>query len=349
MKPIPGTTTREPLRIATYAGVLVISLLCQACGGGGGGGGGDGTNPPGGGGEATPASGRLWHNSFATSSTVSSKLSNIGGAASRDFDTNATAVPNSAGTRYAIFDYSFRGGVDTTVVTIKDASSASVVHTASFNGYVRDLRMSPTDASVLLVKWGSSATSTDAELVIVDLASKKILQTLSPSVGAAANWLPDGRYVHIDKAGKLTSGKAGSTVTNNGSLTVVGRTVRAITVDPQGTKLLSTWVIPQDGAIKKDLWISDLTGANLARLTSTDGADRGVWSPDGKFVAFVQQPEVICTGFDCSGSTFKCDLRYVAASLRDVPVGSPNAPAFTVPDNKGAAAILGCDLRGWTS
>ncbi|MBC7938247.1 MAG: six-bladed beta-propeller, TolB-like protein, partial [Chitinophagaceae bacterium] len=119
-------------------------------------------------------------------------------------------------------------------------------------------------------------------------------------------------------------------------------------VNPQGTQILSAWVVSEGSAIKKDLWISDIAGGNLARLTATDGADRAVWSPDGGLVAFAIRPEVTCTGFDCTGAVARCDLRYTAASRRDVSAGSADAPDLRVPDTAGRSVILGCDVQGWT-
>jgi hypothetical protein len=217
--------------------VSFAAFSLQACGGGG----------------SIAISGSLWHKSLATDGEKRSTLSTIGSSPTQYVDINASAVPNVSGTQYAVFDYNSSSSGRTTVVTIKDAATSNVVYTASFNGYVRDLRMSPTDAPVLLVNWGSSAGAMDAELVIVDMASKKILQTLSLSAGAAANWLPDGRYVHIDTAGKITMGKPVGTRVDSGNLNVAGRKVRTITANPQGTKLLSNLVMTQGDTIKKDL------------------------------------------------------------------------------------------------
>jgi hypothetical protein len=298
--------------------------------------------------ELPAPAGTLWHNSLATDSVKRSKRSPLAGPATRALDANDTAVPTRDGAHYATFEYSSRGGGRETRVWVKQTADGATLHTGSFTGYVRELRPSPVDPQVLLVKWGPSATSPVADLVVVDMAKKRILDTLASARGAAANWLPDGRVLLLDAAGALATVVPGGARVPGGRLAVAGRTVRGLWVDAQGSRVVTQWVVQEGDRIRKDLWISDADGAGLEQLTATDAADSAVWSPDGRLLAFTTLAEVVCKGFACVGATAHCELQFTSPALRGVVAGSPQAPWLRVPDATGKRVILGCALHGWT-
>lgn len=305
-----------------------------------------------GGAAAPPApSGVLWHDSFATDTRPGSKVSRFSGGPSRLLDSNATAVPSPDGTHYGTFEYAWRQGVGTTLVALNGidwaAGRTRQRYAHRFDGYIRELRPSPRNPALLLVKWSSSATSNDPYLAILDLARQTVLDKL-PGTGAAADWLPDGRYVYLDATGQLFAAEPGGARSPGGRITVPGRKVRALWVNRQGTQLLSRWERQEGDRILKDLWISTVSGAGLRRFTAIDRTDTAVWSPDGRRVAFTTRSNHVCTGFDCANNAGHCELQQVDSAARAVIAGSTALSDLRVRDRTGKSVILGCDLRGWT-
>jgi hypothetical protein len=330
--------------ISAFVGVL------HACGGGGGtspspGGGTEPTSPPGGGGSAT-VSGTVWHNSLATDANKRSKLSVFGNSATRAVDAKPTAVPSSNGRQYVTWDYDFRPGKDSTTLELKETSTGAVLQTVTFTGYVRDPRPSPLNSNIVLVRWSSQPSANDAEQVIVDLSKRQIVETLGGE-DVAANWLSDGRYLLLLANGNLFTASPGGTRTANGKAFVAGRLPVGLWVSPLGDQMLTQWRTVQGDKVLKDLWISSLNGDNLARFTSSEVSQDAVWSYDGNFVGYTNEPERVCTGFSCGSAS--CDVKYAPANSRGLTEFDSRASDFRVPDTESKAVILGCRINGWTS
>jgi hypothetical protein len=341
----------KSLNVNSIALLLCIGLA--ACGGGGGGsGGGDPAQPPGGGGNATP-SGTVWHNSTPSDVGGSgSKIAQFSGNANRLLDRNLTAVPNADGQKFLTFEYDASSGStgNSTTLRVKDTVSGSVVRSVVFKGYVRDLRPSPLSSDIVLVKWSSTAGigGTDIEQVVVDLAQRKTLDTLG-GTDVVANWLGDGRYLLLQANGNLLTATPGGTRTAAGRVFVDGRSPSGLWVSPLGNQIISEWRVTNGTTILKDLWISDLNGGALDRLTNSGRSGKAVWSQDAKFVSYEIEPESVCTGFSC-GSPY-CFAVYAPSSSRNLTDPDPRAVEFRIVSGADATkkVVLGCDVRGWTN
>jgi Tol biopolymer transport system component len=291
----------------------------------------------------------LWHQDYALNYQHGSQLADLAGLQNRVVDTNETAVPTRDGLHYVIFDYNIH--TDVTLVTIKETASGNTVYQASFNGYVRKIRPSPVNLNVLLVTWGSSAISNDEDFNIVDMAAKKILDTL-PAQNAGMDWLPDGRYVHLGSTGILNVGIVGGIRTAAGQISVPGRVPRGLWANREGSKVISRWVVLNaDGDVTDtDVWISSLDGSGLERLTATNRTTYAVWSPDSRWVAFNEDAASVCSGFGCSDVTGYCYLWAGDVSARNLVEGSSGVSEFYVLDKDAKRRILGCGsgLLGWT-
>lgn len=325
---------------------LAISILLAACGGGGGG----GDPPPGGGGGGSGGgagpSGTLWSNSPIPASGSSSKLSGFTGAPTQIVDNNSTAVPVRDGTRYATFDYNFLPSENNTTVAVKNRVTGAVISSALLNGYVYNLRPSPVAANLLLVTWSTSPTTNDPEEIVLDLAQRRIVEVLG-GANTAANWFADGSYLLLLENGRLFRASAGGVRTAAGQVTVADRVPRGLWISPNDTEVLTLWRTVRGQQILKDLWISDVNGARLARWTATDQSDNPVWSPDGRFVGYRNVADRLCEGFSCPIPD--CGISYAATGSRDLAFADPRANDFRVVDSSGSRTVtLSCQLNGWT-
>lgn len=320
-------------------GILTAGLL--ACGGG------DSVAAAlGSDGTAKPA-GLLWHSDFALNAIEGSYTNRLPDGASSRIDPLPTASPSHDGSVFATFDYDVRH--DVTVVAVKRVAGSQPIASASFNGYVRDLHISPTSNTVLLVRWGSSAISTDDDWVVVDLANRSIRNTL-PGGNAGASWLPDGRFLHVGPNRTLVSGSVGSTtLAPAGQINVPDRRPRGLWVNPQGTRLLVRLVaVNGDGQVTStDLWAARLDGGDAQRYTNTGFTTTGTWSPDGRQVGFDYDLRSACDGVECS-SVVACELYRAPGDGRNLTTASATVGRFAVRDNEGAHRTLACVLRGWT-
>ena len=341
------------LRSKRFFGHAAVCVFIAACGGGGGGGGdGAGGSPP------TPPpppgaapTGRLWHDNFALDNARGFQLSPLNGERSRLLGPLDTAVPTPDGMHFVVYDYDISSRVST--VVIRATSTGAEFARASFDGYVHRVRPSPLRLGELLVTWDDCAgcvTAGQGNFSLVDLPGRRTLSSFS-RVNAAADWLPDGRYVHIDAAGRVHVGTPAGTRTQVGTLAVAGRTVQSLWVDPAGRQMIARWDRRRsDGALDaSDLWISAIEGTDLQQLTATRFTTYGQWSPDGAFFAFNNDTGILCTTPGCSGTPVgTCDLYAAPASARGLSTASPQVQSFTVVAQDGRSRTLGCNLRGWT-
>lgn len=210
---------------ATALAALVSTLVLAADGGGGGGGGGGGSG----------LAGVLWHNNYALDTIDGTQLASLGGRAPRTVDRDKTARAVPDGTRYAIYDHDSRSNV--TTLTVKRSSDGATLHQRQYDGYLRDLKPSPTVASRLLVRY-SDAVGDPSVFLALDLArSPSLLETFAaPAV--AVDWLGDGRVVAVSSRGSLSAGQPGGVRTTTGSVDLLERRVRHIAVQPGGSRMI---------------------------------------------------------------------------------------------------------------
>ncbi len=344
-----------------------MCLFLAACGGGGGeSGGSPSANPtpipapspapapaPSGGNPSpgvTPT-GRLWHDNFALDSTRGFQMSPLNGERTRLLDPADTAVPTPDGLHYVVYTYDTSTRVST--VIIRASNTGAEFARATFNGYVHRIRPSPVRLGDLLVTWDDCAgcvTAAQGEFSFVDLPGRRRVASFS-RVNSAADWLPDGRYVHVDAAGRVHVGTPAGARTEVGRLTVAGRTVQSVWVDPTGSQMMARWErrTGQGDLQATDLWISAIDGSNLQQLTATDRTTYGLWSPDGLLFGFDRDSAITCNTPGCAGTPVGgCDLYSAPTTARNITTSSPQVRRLTVVDQSGRNEVLGCDLLGWT-
>jgi hypothetical protein len=116
---------------------------------------------------------------------------------------------------------------------------------------------------------------------------------------AGFDWLPNGEYMFVYTDGTLMRGSC----INHGQVPkAVGRIKPPATYDiavgyqtfaisPDGTKIAVE--LMGDAKVKdavqsvnvEDIWITDITGGNMQRLTVGDKSSQPIWSPDGQWIA----------------------------------------------------------------
>jgi hypothetical protein len=273
-------------------------------------------------------------------------LSGFSTAAVRVVDDKPTAVPVRDGSRYATWDYDFRPGQLNTTIEVKNSLTGAVVYSVVLDGFARNLRPSPTAAQLLLITWSTSATTNDPEEVIVDLARRTVVETLG-GANAAANWFSNGSYLLLQPDGTLLRANPGAPRSTVGRVSVAGRSPRGLWISPDDSELLMLWRTEQEQEILKDLWVSDVNGNSLNRLTVTNQSDNPVWSHDGRFIAYRNFAEQICTGFSCP--TASCEIQYASSASRGLAIADTRATDFRVVNSSGSTTVtLGCELNGWT-
>lgn len=335
-KPFPGRWPRPHL----FAGWLVLAVLVLAnCGRGG-----DAAAVSA---ETLKVSGQLWHDAFGRDSLHGLKVSDLSGAKTVPVSAVETAVPTPDGRHFITYEYDWRKDYSTVAIYTR---AGRRVDAATFNGYIRRVRPSPVQLGRMLVTWSASAGGVDSNQVVlsaIDFNGRVKLATY-PGVDAAADWLPDGRVLHLAADGRLRIGTPALSQAAVAQIQVRGRKPAGLWVEPGGNRIITRWnQLWDDGSVKAtDLWISSIDGRGLERLTDTGMTAYAVWSPDGEFFAFDTDPAHGCTSIGCAGSpTGGCDLHVAPASARGVGMG---APSFTVTAGDGRREVLGCDLRGWT-
>lgn len=276
------------------------------------------------------------------------QLSPLDGGRSVRLDPVETAVPTPDGLHFVVYEYENSTRVST--VTLRTTDGLALVSRATFNGYVHRIKPSPARLGDMLVTWADCAGCTTAgqgDLTFVDLPGRRVLERFS-EVDAAADWLPDGRYVHVDAVGRVHLGTPGGTRSQTGTLTVAGRKLKGLRVDPAGRQMITRWVRGTSTAAT-DLWISSIDGTNLQQLTATGLTTYGFWSPDGALFGFDVDTDSGCNTTGCSAvPTGQCDLYFAASGNRNLNLAGNQARPFTVVDQAGRSKTLGCNLRGWT-
>lgn len=326
-----GSPIGAPATALALVAALVLAAYAGESGGAGGGG----------------LSGVLWHNNFALDTIDGTQLASLGGQAPRTVDRDKTARAVPDGTRYAIYDHDSRSNV--TTLTVKRSSDGATLHRRQYNGYLRDIKPSPTVASRLLVRY-SEAVGDPSVFLALDLAvSPSLLETFAaPTV--AVDWLGDGRVVAVSRSGSLSAGQPGGARTTTGSVDLLGRSVRHIAVQPRGSRMiLGLLALSGTGNVEgSDLWLVNLDGSATVRYTSTNISNYGRWSPDGQRIAFDVDTGTVCTGSQCSGT---CEIWHGPASasaLNPLPAAPGSAVRFSVVDRQGATRTLGCNVLAWT-
>lgn len=342
------TPTRNTWR-AMYVAVAALALI--SCGGGGGGGG--EASPPPAANEPPPPpppspqptglSGRLWHNNYALDARSGTQIASPAGAMPSLASIDKYVEPWPDGTQYAKTHWDVVA--KTTDLDLVDMASGTTLRGVVAPGYLRNVRPSPVDKNIVMATLGDDTVS-PADTVFIDVAAVQVLKRFSAD--DPVNWLPDGRYLRIHADGTLHA------ATVSGAEQQVGRVdppanhvVQDLWVNRQASKIALRVRHDVDPVDETDVWLANMDGSGLERLTQTKMTAYARWSPDGNHIAFDVDTGHVCTGAGCMGT---CELWYVPSTARNVRAlaASGDALRFSVKNEQGGTQTLGCDLLAWT-
>ncbi len=308
----------------------------------------DNSGDNGNGGVIPKISGRLWHTDYALDYSEGTHLAFLSGALPATITQKLSAYPWPDGDQYIVSDANVTD--DYTDLSVYNTGTSNLIFKDSLDGYVRNVKPSPVSKQIVMFTWGKDMLD-DPVYIFYDLAAKKVLKAITVN-DALINWLPDGNYMRITPAGAIYKGTIvlGEQEQAIGQLTIpFDRKPWDLWVNPQGTQIIVQLVVLSiDRKISdSDLWIANLDGTNLERVTRTNMTHSAIWSPDGQHIAFDRDTGMYCGGWYCAGS---CSLWYVPFTAREVVAvpAAKDAEVFTVKNRQGDSRGLGCDLLGWT-
>lgn len=294
-----------------------------------------------------PPTGLLWHNSYILDHHSGVQVSALAGGKPVDLthskEMDVAAWPD--GRQFIVTKPDIYRRITSFVVM---TPGGATVASGDVDGYMRGVSPSPTDRRLVKVQQGERPLATFEELVLD-------LQTLRPRYRIADDdwfaWMPDGRFMLIS----IKTGRMRIASLDGGPETVVGqltppadRQMGAFAVSPTGRELIMK--MPRRNAVPReaDLWIANIDGSRLERLTEAKAIGSALWSPDGRYVAYTVDTGHFCStaGF-CAGG---CDQWYTSATLRGVRGfrGEPGSEAFQVNNRQGRRQELGCEVLAWT-
>jgi hypothetical protein len=184
------------------------------------------------------------------------------------------------------------------------------LYTSKSNVNYHHLYLSP-DSRCMAYIYGddSPVLATQYALKVLDFQNQadvtKVNPTLAYTTGlqnrkiAGFDWLPNGEYMFVYTDGTLMRGSC----INHGQIPrAVGQIKPPATYDiavgyqtfaisPDGSKIAVE--LMGDAKVKgaglpvnvEDVWITDITGGNMQRLTVGDKSSQPLWSPDGQHIA----------------------------------------------------------------
>lgn len=339
---------RETKRLTAGWAAAVLAVALAGCGGGGSGsapgqGPGPAPEPPP---PPPPAvaqlEGRLWHNDYALNVRDGTEISPLDGKLPVLASTNSEAVPWPDGSQFVITDSSTYGQTDLKVI---DLASGQTLYSLRATGYLRGATPSPVNKTLVMATIGDDSIS-PADTIFIDLTTATVLRRFSAQ--APVNWLPDGRYMRVPGDGTLRIGDVNGGESDGGRMQPPpDHTARALWISPKGDKI--AWGITHNVSPtpETDVWISDLDGSHLERITQTKMSSYAVWSPDSSKIAFDVDTGHFCNGIGCIGS---CELWWVPVTSRGVIAvpASGDAWRFTVKNRNGSDHTLNCELMAWT-
>jgi hypothetical protein len=314
--------------IAVERNVAVLALLgtltLTGCGGGGGGGGGGGS--PGGPTAGTRGTyrdttlpGRLLVNMPTEGEIYNLQTGQrVKLPRSAPFETDYWTAGASTSTLIR-----YNGSDQTDKVALFDSASLTPGNTLLISQEMFPPVLSA-DGRYLLTFWYNFAggeLSGDRKLTVFDAASGAVVDRGSSLdsitvLGDPAAWLPDGNYIYLAPDKKLYRSAPGNPNTeliaeltglpdNNPPLGGPPSVQSGhLAVSPDGKQIAFSWEEKRDVNEDHNIWVANIDGTGLRRLTSPPNpADplnftygSPVWSPDGKWIAGVLYMSGVVTG-----------------------------------------------------
>lgn len=301
---------------------------------------------------ASGPAGVLWHDNYALDYREGVQLAHLDGSAptqiSTRSDVDVSAWPDGA--QYVITDWNVYD--DYTEITVIDRASGNTIYQKQVDGYLRSVKPSPTNKSVMKVRLGKDSISPFDEFIL-DLSNNSVRYIISERDWFS--WMPDGRFMLINiDTGNIRILTLPNASTDKAEETTVGhltvpddRFMGDFNVSPTGKQIIMIMNRRGTTSAEPDLWIGNIDGSAFEQLTETKLIASAAWSPDGHYVAYTTDTGSICSFGGCLGS---CDQWYTPVNLRKVQ-GLPNTPGsevFRVVNRYGDEQTLGCSVLAWT-
>ncbi|MET0355513.1 MAG: hypothetical protein ABW044_01985 [Cellvibrio sp.] len=296
---------------------------------------------------STGPTGILWHDNYALDYRDGVQLAHLDGSLPTQVttrtDADIAAWPD--GKQYIVTYWDVYD--DYTEITVIDRTTGSTVYQEQIDGYLRDVRPSPTNKNVIKARLGADSISPFDEFIL-DLSTMKVHYVISERDWF--DWMPDGRYMLIN----IDTGNMRIASLDNTEETLVGqleipadRFMGDFRVSPNGKQFMMIMNRRGTTLSEPDLWIGNIDGSAFEQLTETKIIAGANWSPDGRYVAYITDTGSICSFGGCLGS---CDQWYTPVDLRKVK-GLPNTPGsevFKISNRNGNQETLGCSVLAWT-
>jgi WD40-like Beta Propeller Repeat len=266
-------------------------------------------------------------------------------------------APTFDGTRYAYAqeiaakDLPANGpvGYAETEVGVVDTDARQTLHLHRFPFVILKPQPSPTETALVLALGQTSTIATSRSWVLLDLAKGLVLKTMAADGWAA--WLPDGRYLRLLGGGELVVGSAAGEESPFGKLSLpLGTGAGPFTINPSGTRMAVRVYSSAGSGGGVDVYLANIDGSEFQRFTKTGWSSYGVWSPDGKYLAFNYDRDVRCgDGVSLQCNHMDCEVHYAPESARDLTIERTqnDAPLFAARYVDGRLVNVPCDIVAW--
>lgn len=252
------------------------------------------------------------------------------------------ATPWVDGKQFAMTDWDVFG--DESSLKVLD-TAGNMLYSATTPGYLRDELPSPADKTMIAARLGEDST-TPSDWVFIDLKSLSVVRQFTGD--DIVSWLPDGRYLRMTTQGAINIGSLDGVETPSGQVNLPSHhNLVDAWVNRQGNRLALQIVNDVEPSPDSDIWVANIDGSQLERVTTTKMSYYARWSPNGRYIAFDVDTGHFCNNIGCMGT---CELWYVPAEARNVTAlpAAHDAFSFEVSNRDGDKRTLGCDLYAWT-